>query len=116
MWTRLALAMALVVRVDGPRVPSATVSGVVRDSIARGPLIGAMVQIVAADDPGKFARTAVTDSSGVFNIPDVPDGRYMLGFYHAMLDSLGLEPTVREVLVNGVRPVRADLAIPSPAR
>ena len=116
MWIRLALAMTLVVQVDVARVSSATVSGVVRDSIARGPLIGAMVQIVAADDPGKFARTVVSDSSGAFNINDVPDGRYMLGFYHAKLDSLGLEPTLREVLVNGSRPVRADLAIPSPAR
>jgi hypothetical protein len=116
MWIRLALVMALVVQVDGARISSATVSGIVRDSIARGPLIGAMVQIVAADDPAKFGRTVVTDSSGAFNISDVPDGRYMLGFYHAMLDSLGLEPTVREVSVSGGRAVRADLAIPSPAR
>jgi hypothetical protein len=116
MWIRLALTMALVLQVGGARVPSATVSGVVRDSIARGPLIGAMVQIVAADDPARFARTVATDSAGAFNITDVPDGRYMLGFYHAMLDSLGLEPTLREVVVTGGRSVRADLAIPSPAR
>jgi hypothetical protein len=40
----------------------------------------------------------------------------MIGFFHAMLDSLGLEPTLREIDVVDEQPVRADLAIPSPAR
>jgi hypothetical protein len=94
----------------------ATVSGVVHDSLARVPLAGATVQIAAADDPARLTRTAVSDSLGRFTLTDVPAGRYAIGFFHPMLDSLGVDAPLREVSVDGVRPVRADLAIPSPAR
>lgn len=97
------------------RAPGATVSGVVRDSIARMPLAGATVQLFADGLPS-FIRTAVSDSMGRFTLADVPDGRFTLGFLHPMLDSLGVEAPLREVFVDGHRPVRADLAIPSPAR
>ena len=96
--------------------PGATVSGVVRDSIAHAPLPGAVVQLVAADGQSRAARTAVADSLGRFALDDVPDGRFLLGFFHPVLDSLGLEPTLREVSVLGHLPVRADLATPSPAQ
>ncbi len=98
------------------RASGATVSGVVRDSLGRAPLAGAWVQLVAADSPGRFARTVVSDSVGRYAIEGVPDGRYTLGFLHPLLDSLGVEPPLRGVRVSRGRPVRADLAIPSPAR
>ena len=98
------------------RVPSAAISGVVYDSVDRGPLAGAIVQLVAAAGSAAFARTAVADSLGSFTISDVPDGRFTIGFFHPMLDSLGLEAPLREVTVAGRRSVRFDLAIPSPAR
>ncbi len=98
------------------RAPGATVSGVVRDSIARTPLAGAWVQLVTTDSLTRFARTVTSDSLGRFTIGDVPDGRYALGFYHPMLDSLGVVLPPREVVVSRRRPVRADLATPSPAR
>ncbi len=98
------------------RAPDATVSGVVHDSIGRRPLAGATVQLVAAGNQSRFASSAVSDSLGRFTINDVPDGRYMLGFLHPMLDSLGIEPPVREVVVDRRRSQRADLAIPSPTR
>jgi len=98
------------------RAAGASVGGIVHDSIARMPLVGAIVQLVAADTRERFGRTAVSDSLGRFTLADVPNGRYMIGFIHAMLDSLGLEPTVHEVEVVGNQAVRADLAIPSPAR
>jgi hypothetical protein len=99
-----------------PAFSGATVSGVVRDSIGRAPLAGAIVQLVSADGVTRAGRTVMADSLGRFTIADVPDGRYALGFFHPMLDSLGLEPTLREVSVGGRQPVRADLATPSPAR
>jgi len=105
----------LLARLAAAQAPGATVSGVVRDSIARAPLAGAVVQLVAADSQARFGRTVVSDSLGRFMLADVPAGRYMIGFFHAMLDSLGVEPPLREVRVDGRRPVRADLAIPSPA-
>lgn len=69
-----------------------------------------MVQLVGADNQG---RSAIADSLGAFVLADVPDGRYMLGFFHPMLDSLGLEAPLREVAVTGTRAVRVDLGIPS---
>ena len=92
------------------------VSGVVHDSIARAPLRAATVQLVATDNPTRIGRTASTDSMGHFAFGDVPDGRYLVGFFHPMLDSLGLEPVLREISVAEGRPVRVDLAIPSGAR
>ena len=95
---------------------SATVTGIVRDSIARRPLAGAMVQMVDADSAARFGRTTISDSLGRFSIADVPKGRYMLGFFHPVLDSLGVAPPLSEVYVLDASPVRADLSVPSPAR
>lgn len=98
------------------KAPGATISGVVRDSVAGKPLAGAMVQLVNADGDAAFARTSVSDSLGAFTLGDIPEGRFTLGFFHPMLDSLGVEAPLRSVQVTGQRSVRADLAIPSPAR
>jgi Carboxypeptidase regulatory-like domain/TonB-dependent Receptor Plug Domain len=91
------------------------VSGVVRDSVAHLPLAGASVQLADVDDPTQVA-TAVSDSLGRFAFAGVADGRYTLGFFHALLDSLGVEAGQRELRVEAHRAVRADLATPSPAQ
>lgn len=70
------------------------------------------MQLVAADSAGTFAESTRSDSLGRFAFPSVPAGRYVLGFYHATLDGLGLEPVVRSVQVADALPVRADLAVP----
>ncbi|MEP6621319.1 MAG: carboxypeptidase regulatory-like domain-containing protein [bacterium] len=102
---------------DTARRPTgATVSGVVHDSIARAPLAGAIVQIVATDDVARFGRTAVSDSLGRFTLGHVPSGRYTVGFFHPLLDSLGVEPPLREVRVDSLGPVNTNLAIPSPVQ
>ena len=62
-----------------------------------------------------MARTAIADSLGRFTIADVPEGRHTIGFLHPVLDSLGLEPPQRELVVTGMQ-VRADLATPSAQR
>lgn len=123
IWAAGALLVVLLARpaaAQAPdttfRAPGATVSGVVRDSIARGPLAGAMVQLVGSDNLASYVRTAVSDSLGRFTILDVPGGRFTLGFFHPMLDSLGVEAPLHELYIDGRARVRADLAIPSPAR
>ena len=119
---RTTLAVALLAQVGAAQADSArhvmgtTVSGVVRDSIARAPLAGAMVELVAADNPSRFARTAVSDAQGRYMLKDVPDGHHMLGFFHPLLDSIGVDAPLREVFVAESRPVYADLAIPSAKR
>lgn len=98
------------------RATGTRVSGLVHDSIARAPLAGAIVQIVAAEGQPHFSRTVVSDSLGRFTLDDVPVGHYLIGFFHPVLDSLGVDAPLREVHVDGPRPERADLGIPSAAR
>ena len=97
-------------------VPSAQISGTVFDSLARAPLAGALVQIVAADSPSRFERSVTADSLGRFVIGGVPDGAYAVGFFHPLLDSLGVEAPLQQLKVEGGRSVRIGLAIPSPMR
>lgn len=114
---RLALPGAAAAQVPGPSDGRGRVSGVVRDSLRGGaPLAGARVQLVPSDDRPQDARSADTDKAGMFSIGDVPHGRYLIGFLHPLLDSLGLEPTARAVVIDGARAVEVQLTTPSPAR
>ena len=94
----------------------ASVRGVVHDSIAHAPLAGAAVQIVSAEPAMRFGRMATADSLGRFHFGDIPLGRYTIGFFHPVLDSLGIDAPLREVRINDSASVHADLAVPSPAR
>jgi Carboxypeptidase regulatory-like domain len=120
-WTFLALAAAAPVLRLAAQAPTAapagagqSVSGIVYDSVGGKPLADAAVQLVKADSLAAAARTAMTDSLGHFRINDVPAGHYLIGFLHPMTDSLGIEPKLRDVIVDGRQAVRVDLAIPSP--
>ncbi|MEO5588994.1 MAG: carboxypeptidase-like regulatory domain-containing protein, partial [Gemmatimonadaceae bacterium] len=93
-----------------------SIGGFVYDSVAGAALGGAVVQLEGIDVVGGFNASAVSDSTGRYALAAVPDGRYRIGFFHAVLDSLGLEPTLREVRVDAGRPVRVDLAVPSVTR
>jgi Carboxypeptidase regulatory-like domain len=94
-------------------VPGGSVSGVVRDSIAHTPLAGATVQLVGADSGTRFGRTVASDGLGRYTLTNLPDGRYTIGFFHPMLDSLGVDPPLRAVNIEGHQPVHLDLASPS---
>ncbi len=90
--------------------------GVVYDSIAGQALRGAVVQLVAAEGATPLARTATSDFSGNFSFEGVADGKYFLGFFHPVLDSLGLEPFARPLTVVRQGAVRVDLAVPGARR
>lgn len=108
---RISVAQTPVGRVD----PPATISGVVFDSIAHKPLGAARVELVNADSLSAPTKTIETDSVGRFHFDSVPAGRYLIGFTHPMLDSIGVERAPRAVTVGEVsRRVIVDLAIPSP--
>jgi hypothetical protein len=113
MRSALMLCVALIA---SRATAQATVSGVVRDSIAGGTLAGAVVQLVGTDSASRFDRSVVSDAIGRFAFTNVPNGRFTLGFMHPILDSLGLEPVQREVSLHGERTIRADLGVPSPSR
>lgn len=100
-----------------PRLPivDTTVRGAVFDSLAMSPLAGASIQMVPADPsvlPGHYGATS--DSVGRFVIPDVPAGRYVIGFHHIALDTLGIELPDRPLTVSG-REFATTLATPSAA-
>ena len=105
----------LLARGQAPSAPSRArgVAGVVYDSLAGHPLADAVVQLVATNPASGVARSMQSDSLGRFIFEDVPDGRYMLGFIHPVLDSLGLDPLVRDVSVAGPHQIHVDLAVPS---
>ena len=119
---RLLMLVVALAATAGAQTPDttgragATVSGVVYDSVALRPLAGATVQLVDAGNPAGGVRTEITDALGSFAFSDVPNGGYLLGFLHPVLDSLGIESPLREVVVAGRRSVSADVAIPSPER
>lgn len=121
MRPRLSLLLLLVMcardawaqRPAPPGAARARVSGIVFDSIARAPLRDAWVQVVPIEAPGEAARSTHSDSLGRFAFDDLLDGSYRLGFYHPLLDSLGVEAPTRVVLATHRRATRADLAVPS---
>lgn len=105
-------------RADSARRAAPVVSlvrGVVFDSVSNVPLVGAAVQLVR-DDSTRVARMAMTDSLGSFAFPDVPRGRYLVGFFHPALDSLELDAPVGRIEVSGRPTELVDLAIPSGPR
>jgi hypothetical protein len=105
--------LALTLLVAGAARAQAPITGTVLDSLARRALQGAAVQIVSADGSARFTRTVHSDSMGRYAISDVPAGRYLLGFLHPVLDSLGIEAPLRELLIAGPQAIRADLGTPS---
>jgi hypothetical protein len=108
-------ALLLATVVWPARVLSAQVAlrGVVYDSLAKAPLKGALVQLVGSDASSTFGQTVVSNALGQFELLEVPAGAYTLGFYHPMLDSLGMEPIARALTLGAQRQVEANLAIPS---
>ncbi len=101
---------------SGAGVSGARVYGVVYDSVAARPLGGAVVQLVGTDSLANVTRTSVSDSAGQFTFERIPVGQYTVGFFHPVLDSLGLDPIARAVTVRSAAPLPLDLAVPSPQR
>lgn len=97
---------------DSTRAPAVRVSGVVFDSVSKRPLEGAVVQLVATLDPAR-GRTVLSGANGAYSFEAIPTGTYLVGFYHAVLDSLGIEPPLLRVEARSEGDVRAPLAVPS---
>ena len=96
-----------------PAAAATVVSGIVYDSIARSTIPGVTLEFVNADDPAAGrVLTATSDSSGRYTLRGVAPGRYLAGFFHPGLDTLGLETPPRLVSVSGASQ-RVDLATPS---
>lgn len=86
-----------------------SVTGSVYDSLRNSPLVGATVVI----DGTMYSAT--TDGIGRYRIDSVPAGQYRMGFFHPVLDSLGLGSPVQTVTVRGGAVARVDMGVPSVA-
>lgn len=92
----------------------ATISGAVFDSLAGKPLADALVQVVARGrDEATGVWSVKTGADGAFQLSGVGRGRYLVGFMHPALDSLGLDVPPHVLEVTDASPVHVDLAIPS---
>lgn len=86
----------------------AIVRGVVFDSlITHAPLANATVVVQGT------THTALTDRRGRFVLRDLAPGRYALGFFHPMLDSLDIAAPARLVDVGAAEQREVELATPS---
>lgn len=119
MSARRVVGCALVIAAALPATATAQLArlrGRVFDSVTALPLVGARVEFVNADDRARVIFSATSDSLGRFVVDSVTRGRYIAGFLHPMLDSLGLAFTQRQLTVSAEGDVRVDLAVPSPER
>lgn len=99
-----------------PAAALGALHGVVYDSLARAPLAGAIVQTVRVGDLAG-GRPVAADSAGAFRIDSLAPGRYLIGFFHPLLDLLRVEAAPRVVdLGPGSDAVRVDLGVPDLAR
>src|SRR6266705_1266351 len=113
---RLILSVALGLALAAPAAaqrpaPSAVLRGVVYDSlITSAPLEGAEIWIETTN------RMARSDAAGHFALTALAPGRYVLTFYHPILDSDGVSvpPVVVDVVAGDSNTVA--LATPSPAQ
>jgi hypothetical protein len=92
---------------------SSLIGGLVRDSLTGRPLAGARVELVLAAARESAGYVAEADSNGRFRIDAVTPGRYVIGFAHPRLDSLGLLLAPRDLDVRASSAMNADLAVPS---
>jgi len=119
MSARGVVACAVVIAAALPAAATAQLArlrGRVFDSVAALPLVGARVEFVNADDRARIVFSTTSDSLGRFVVDSVARGRYIAGFLHPLLDSLGLAFTQRQLTVSADGDVSVDLAVPAPER
>jgi len=86
---------------------AASLAGLVFDSTAMAPLVGARVAVMGT------TAVSTTDEGGRFLLREVPAGDYWVSFFHPRLQELGVSAPPRQVeLVSGVTG-NTILAVPS---
>src|SRR5215510_3460868 len=118
---RTCIFLCFSVAVAAGRLSGQTIPGRIYDSVAKAPLVGATVQLVPSKLGSMPPMQATTDSGGKYTLNGVPTGAYVLGFYHGVLDSIGIEPPFVRIEVGGggtdkPTSLRVDLGVPGPAR
>lgn len=106
------LLLAALARPGNAQTGAGVVRGTVVDSLTARALAGAIVQIARESNPAPL-RTDTTDAAGRFQFNDVSPGRYVIGFSHPALDSLGIDIADRSLTLTGGASPEVLLAIPS---
>ena len=75
--------------------PTSALAGLVFDSTAMTPLVGARVAVMGTSAIG------TTDENGRFLLRDVPVGEYWVSFFHPRLQELGVSAPPRQVELTG---------------
>src|SRR6185436_14240305 len=104
---RVAMALALFVILPATAFAQASLSGLVKDS-SGGVLPGVTVEASSPVLIEKI-RTGVTDSTGLYRIPDLPPGTYKLTFTLPGFSTVSREGV--EVTGAGVTTINADLRV-----
>ncbi len=112
----LTLAISLARTAEAQSNARGRVEGTVVDSVHNRSLAGVKVLAVGTSSPTDAPRTAISDSTGRYQIDSLPPGGYVVGFESPLLDSLEivLPPRRAEVPQGGVATV--DLAMPPVAK
>ncbi len=87
--------------------PTAAVAGLVFDSTAMRPLVGARVAVMGTSAVG------TTDEGGRFLLRDVPTGEYWISFFHPRLQELGVSAPPRQLELTAGSTANAILSVPS---
>lgn len=88
---------------------NSVIVGIAVDSLHSRPLSGAEVMVAGVN------RAVTTDSLGRFRIDNLPAGRYEVGLFHPLLDSLGISLSTPPFAVGPDSTSVVHLAVPSAA-
>ena len=109
----LALLAASALQAQAPAAvpPRAKVTGVVYDSLQGRPLAGATVLASGS------AMAVKTDAAGRYamDVDSLGAGQHTFSFFDPSLDSLGISPPTRTLVLRAGESAVLDLAMPSPA-
>jgi len=87
--------------------PFGAIAGTVVDSLHGRPLAGAQISVEG------FNSLAMTDTAGHFRIDSVPPGKYRIGVFHPLLDSLALSIASPQLQVSADSTLTVIFATPS---
>lgn len=88
------------------------VEGIVYDSVSRRPLALATVQLLRVGSEREM-QTTEADRAGRFRFDAVEEGEWMVGAWHARLDSVGVRQLARRVRVESGKRRELLLSVPS---
>lgn len=111
-WAALVFAFGTTADAQPPAAKPGRVDGVVFDSVSMKPLGGALVQLANPGDPTQ-TRSIGADSIGRFRFDSVSAGDWIVGAWHARLDTLGVRQFARRATVAPDKRTTVQLSIPS---